>query len=458
MGFALAALAALTVLRLVLAAWLPLTPDEAYYFSWARPLQAGYLDHPPMVALWIRLGTALLGNDPLGIRLLGPLSAALGSLALYDAGNRILPGQRCGLLAASFLNATLMLGAGSILMTPDTPLIFFWTLSLWALARLVQSRDARWWLAAGALAGAALFSKYTAALLLAGTGLWALTAPPIRATLRTAWPWLGIALALLVFAPDFAWNAAHGWASYLKQGGRVDGFDPARAAQFFGELIGGQALFFTPLIAILAVRGLWHLRADKSPGARLLLWLSLLPASVFLEHVLTDRVQGNWVAILYPSACLAAAAAPPRWHRAALALGFGLTGLVYVQVLHPFLPVPAARDTAAVQMAGWPELAAQASASHPAFITSDDYATASELAFYAPKDMPVLGIGPRWAYLDWRNAKLQGASGVLITRRDTTPCPDPLGTISRKQGQAVVMTYRVCRIAAPATAKEFPRP
>ncbi|MBU6449416.1 MAG: glycosyltransferase family 39 protein [Rhodospirillales bacterium] len=458
MRWPLAALAALTVLRLVLAAVLPLTPDEAYYFTWARHLQAGYLDHPPMVAIWIKIGTALCGDTPLGIRLLGPIAAAAGSLALYDAGNRLLPGQRFGLRASAFLNATLMLGAGCVLMTPDTPLLFFWTLGVWALARLVESRDPRWWLAAGGIAGLMLFSKYTAALFLAGAGLWAIFSPAIRPQLRGPWPWAGIALAFFFFAPDIAWNAAHGWASYLKQGGREDGFAPTRALQFFGELVGGQALLFTPLIAILAVRGIWHLRRDAAPGTRLLLWLTLLPAAVFLEHVLKGRVQGNWVAILYPTACLAAAATPPRCLRPALALGFGLTALVYAQALAGFMPIPARRDTSALQMAGWKDFAAQAAASHPAFLTSDDYATAAELAFYAPQNVPVLGFTPRWGYFNWPVAAVQGQAGILITRRTGTPCADQTGIITRKRGAEPVMRYRACRIIARTPAKAFPRP
>ena len=50
----LAALAALTALRLIVAAATPLAPDEAYYWVWSRALAPGFLDHPPMVALWIR--------------------------------------------------------------------------------------------------------------------------------------------------------------------------------------------------------------------------------------------------------------------------------------------------------------------------------------------------------------------------------------------------------------------
>ena len=41
---------ALVALRLVAAAWTPLTFDEAYYWMWSRHLAGGYYDHPPSVA------------------------------------------------------------------------------------------------------------------------------------------------------------------------------------------------------------------------------------------------------------------------------------------------------------------------------------------------------------------------------------------------------------------------
>lgn len=458
MRVSITVLVGLTLLRLALAAILPLTPDEAYYFAWSRHIQPGYLDHPPMVALWIKIGTQIFGHNPLGIRFLGPVSAAIGSWFMYDAGNRLLPGRAFGLGAASLFNATLMLGAGCVLMTPDIPLIFFWVLGIWALARLLETGDPRWWLLAGGCAGLMLCSKYTAVLFMAAAGLWALTSPQIRRHLRTVWPWLGILLAGLLFAPDIFWNATHGWASYLKQGGRVDGFDPARALQFFGELVGGQALLCTPVIACLVVCGIWRLRRDKSPGARLLLWLTLLPALVLLEHVLTNRVESNWPAILYPSACLAAATIATKWLRPALLVGFAMTALVYMQSLTGFIPIPANRDTTALQMAGWSTLAQQAAALHPAFLTADTYAVASELAFYAPKTVKVVGFSSRWSYFNWPQAQLAGKSGLLLLRQDHGTCQDQIATLTRRRGNQSVEVYRLCRIKAVGMARVLPRP
>ena len=485
---ALLALAALTLLRLALAASVPLAPDEAYYFLWSRHLQPGYFDHPPMVALWIRAGTALLGPSPLGIRLLGPLCAALGSLLLWDAGEHLFPRRQAGLAAAALLNATLMFGTGAILMTPDTPLLFFWTASLAALARLLSSGNPRWWLAVGLAAGLALLSKYTALLLIASVFLWLLTAPPGRAALRTPWPWAAMILAFLLFAPDIAWNAAHHWVSYLKQGGReffhpwlytqATGFlTPAhpqpplnfgpktvphgltlpRPAQFFGEFWAGQFGLFTPLIFLLALGGLWALRRAPAASARLLLWLTLLPGAVFLEHVIKGRVQANWLAVLYPSACLAAALLPTpalrRWLTPSLALGFGLTALVYAQALTHFLPLPPRADPSALQMSGWRGLgrAAAALTPRPAFLASDDYATAAALAYYGPKNIPVAGFDDyRWAYFNFPAANLQGKTGLFITRYQPPDCQTPPASLTRRLGQRLIMRYHVCYVTAAA--------
>ncbi|WP_148360369.1 glycosyltransferase family 39 protein, partial [Acidisphaera rubrifaciens] len=292
---AVAALAVLTVLRLVVAGMAPLSPDEAYYWVWSHALSAGFPDHPPMVALWIRAGTALAGQGALGVRLLGPLSAAIGSVLLADAAPRLLPDLRsgAGIGAAVALNATLMFAAGAVIMTPDTPLLFFWTAAIWALTRFAApgaSDRARilWLLGAGLAVGLAACSKYTAAFLGLGAGAWFLLVPSLRPWLRRPWPWLAGLLSVAVFSPVLWWNAAHGWASLLRQGGRVGEFAPARAAQFLGELIAGQLGLATPLLAVLFAAGLvvalrraW---GERAPGWTLLALLSWPPLAVFVEH------------------------------------------------------------------------------------------------------------------------------------------------------------------------------
>jgi 4-amino-4-deoxy-L-arabinose transferase and related glycosyltransferases of PMT family len=215
----LAALAGITLIRLLAAALVPLAPDEAYYWLWSQHLQPGYYDDAPLIAVWIRAGTALLGNGPLGIRLLSPLGAACGTLLIWRAGEDLFPDRKAGLIAAILLNATLVLNAGAVITTPDTPLLLFWTATIAAAARWHASRDDRWFLAAGAMAGLAFESKYTGVLILAAVGLWLLVTAQGRAALRRPLPWCGLALAIALFMPVVWWNAVHHWVSFAKQGG-----------------------------------------------------------------------------------------------------------------------------------------------------------------------------------------------------------------------------------------------
>src|SRR5262249_11353398 len=55
----LALIAALTVMRIVYASVLDLRTDEAYYWTWSKEGALSFLDHPPMIAWFIRFGTTI---------------------------------------------------------------------------------------------------------------------------------------------------------------------------------------------------------------------------------------------------------------------------------------------------------------------------------------------------------------------------------------------------------------
>ena len=444
-----------------------------------------------MVALWIRLGTTLAGDGALGIRLMAPISAALGSFALVRAGDRLF-GPGVGLRAALLLSATLLFGVGAVTMTPDTPLLFFWTLAIVCLARVAGGGHGAWWLAVGVTAGLALDSKYTAAVLGIGIVLWLLH-PGMRHWLRSPWPWAGGAIAAALFAPVIAWNATHGWASFVKQGGRAGDFNPARALTFLAELIGGQAGLATPIIFILFVLGAASaVRRWRSLPHALTAALILPGAALFLQHALGDRVQANWVAILYPAAALAAASIGQRgrssgpgqdpsriWTIAAILLAVTFTAALYLQAVRPF---PLSRGIDPTQrLAGWNCLQSDAQAAArrigAGFIASEEYGTASLLSYPVsqpcPRDLDgrpnVLGGGapavrtiaaePRWRLFDIPHAAETGPGLLLISARRTQP-PDPafwqtaepLGTIARTRAGVELEIFRLYRVALRSDA------
>jgi 4-amino-4-deoxy-L-arabinose transferase-like glycosyltransferase len=464
-------LPALTMLRLAIAANVPLAPDEAYYWVWSHALAPGYPDHPPMVALWIRLGTLVAGDTPLGIRLLGPLSIAVASFLLADAADLLFPTRRAGMRVAILLNATLLLGVGAIVMTPDTPLLVFWTACLWATARLLRSGNPAWWLAIGFFAGLAMVSKYTAALLWSGIVLWVLATPSMRSWLFRPMPWLGAALALLVFLPVVLWNADHHWVSFLRQGSRLGDWHPASALRFLSELVAGQFGLLTPLVFGFCIGGIavsartaWR---DRDPVSTLLAALTLPAAILFLEHALGDRVQGNWPAIIYPAAAIGTVSLQaPAWRRLwspAVILGFAITLLVYAQASFNLLPLPIRLDPIALILSGWDKFAGQISAirqqAEATYIASDEYGVAAELAHALPA--PVIGVDPRWSLMNLPHAAVAGQVGILVHSGSGEPDRTPWSTMTElgdlTRGLQKFRVYRVTAAANPDDARLLAR-
>ncbi|MFT9423968.1 MAG: glycosyltransferase family 39 protein [Acetobacter syzygii] len=454
-------LIALTLFRLVLAAFIPLAPDEAYYRIWALAPAAGYFDHPPMVAVWVRLGMALAGDTAEGVRLMGPLSALLGTLLVVHAAYCWLQQQgtqeqayKGAIRAGALLNGTLAIGLGTLVMTPDTPLLLFMALMLWALVRACVGQQRSMWLVVGLAAGLGFDSKYTALLPVAGLVVWLLVTKDGRKWLITPWPWLAGCVAAVCVSPVIWWNAHHAWASFLKQGGRVGDWQPARVLTFMGELLGGQVGLASPLVFVFFVAGIGLLWKKRDSFSLLLLCMVALPMAVFVQHALGARVQANWPVVLYPTAALAAARVTWPWWKGASFFGVGLAGIVCVQAAFTPFRLSPHMDITLRQMGGWPEFAHAIATVVPqgAPLVADEYGLASELAFYAP-GRTVVGVEPRWKLFNLPHPACGGEAYLVIShRRQGLPDVrffDVLGTLpdqSRSRGGIVADSYSLFRV------------
>src|SRR5947208_498132 len=301
---------ALVGLRLVAAAFTPITFDEAYYWMWSKNLAGGYYDHPPMVAYVIRAGTLIAGDTELGVRLVSILLALPMSYAIYRSAAILFGGARVAATSAILLNATLLASVGTLIVTPDAPLLVASSFVLFFLAKVLETGRGVWWLAVGAAVGAALLSKYTAMFFGPAILIWLVIVPKLRHWLVSPWLYLGGMVALALFSPVILWTADHHWVSFIKQIGRarIEDFRPA----FIAELIPTQIVFATPLVWVLGAMGLYALLM-RGPGlvasralVNSMFWTIAL---YFMWHALHARVEANWFAAVYPVFAIAAGVA-----------------------------------------------------------------------------------------------------------------------------------------------------
>jgi dolichol-phosphate mannosyltransferase len=421
------------VLRLVYAGSVEMMPEEAYYWSYSRHLDFGYLDHPPMVAWLIRLGTALFGQTEFGVRAGAVCCGAITSLFIYRLARNLF--GEASALAALLLAQTLpYFFLSGFLMTPDAPLAAAWAASLYFLERaLIGNQSRAWWLL-GVSLGIGMISKYSIAILAPVTMAFMVWDADSRHWWRRKEPYLAALLALALFSPVLVWNAQHEWASFAFQTSRRI----AEAPQFaLHKLIGSIIVLITPtgLLAVAGVLWSWPQRreglAEAARRRRLFTLAILVPLSVFAAFSLRHEVKLDWTGPLWTAALPAMGCAMiagdatvsrlGRWIRAAWMPTIVTLLLIYGAGLHYLvlgLPGLGYGKHIEVVPVGWRNLSAhiietantygQAGGAPVLIVGMDRYAIASELAFY----------GGAWTPtgLETANSHLFGGMGLMYER------------------------------------------
>ncbi len=298
-GYVLIA-AGVVLARLVFAGLLDLLPEEAYYWNYARHLDIGYLDHPPMVAWLIWLSTSLFGQAEFFVRLPAFLSWIVFVVFMVKYARRLMGDTVVSpiMLLAATLPIYYFVG---FMITPDAPLYACWAGAMYFLERALVEKRGRAWLWVGVCVGLGLLSKYTMGLIVGSAFVYMIIDTDARRWFRRPEPYLAGLIAALIFLPVIIWNFQNDWASFAFQGARRW----SGTIRFsLHEMLGAAVILLTPIGFLAAMEALFRPKrivaiSSKSQsndrrGRWFMLTFTLAPLSIFIINSLRSQAKLNW--------------------------------------------------------------------------------------------------------------------------------------------------------------------
>jgi hypothetical protein len=278
--------------------------DEFQFLSDARHLDWGFVAYPPFTPFVERMGLQLFGVSMVGLRLFSVIAQAV-AIVVTGLMARELGGGRLAQVVAAFAVATsgLPVFEGTEFQYSSFDYLW-WVLIAYFVIRLLKTENPRWWIAIGVFVGMGLMTKYTIVFFVAGI-LGGMVLSPARRYFASGWFWGGVAVALVIFAPNFLWQVKHGFISvdFLKhihvrdvRQGRADGF------------VWDQFKICANLAAApIWLAGVIFFLRDKR--YRMLGWMYVIPFALFFF----GKGRGYYLAAAYPMLLAMGAVAGERW-------------------------------------------------------------------------------------------------------------------------------------------------
>ncbi len=314
--------------------------DELYFIMCGFHPAWGYVDQPPVVPL-LSAGSQLFGHSLFALRALPAIFAAAGAyvtvLIVFELGGGVFA---AALATLAYLAAPVLESFGAK-VGPDMVGLWLWPLAALYVLRIVNGADPRWWLAAGAAAGIALESKYSAIFFAAAVVIGLALQPRGRAVLLSRWFFAGALLALVIALPNFVWQAVQAFPMWelLRNGASGKNLVPSPALFLFQQL-----LLTDIFVAAIWIIGLiWLLR---NPAARFLGYAYLILIAVMIAL----HAKHYYPADIYPIMMAAGSVAIEGWTRRMFLLRTAIVAATVAAALF-FAPLvlPVFSETATVQ-------------------------------------------------------------------------------------------------------------
>lgn len=433
--------ALITALRIV-SLWFNTTElffDEAQYWVWGREPAFGYFSKPPLLAWIIGATTSVCGDSEFCVRLASPVLHGATAAMVFFVARLLFDGRTAFFAALTYgLIPAVTLSAG--LVSTDVPLLFCWSLALYAFLRFETSNSWGWAVALGTAIGLGLMAKYAMAYFLLCAVIYSLAVAERPHVLARPLFWLALVVAGLLVAPNLWWNAANNFATVSHTGENIGWGDRFPNISGFAEFAASQLAVMGPILFGIFVATLVRLaRQGMSATQWFLVAFSLPVLALISGQALMSKAYANWAALTYVAGTILVAdimvnRIPPLWLRFSTALHLLVFAVLSVAVAFSLpgqLPLPREMEPFA-RMHGAISIASEArkhlAAGNYAAIMVDDRRLAALMHYYLrDAGLPVVswraGEVPRDHFELTRPWQATRPSPVLYLTRNTNPAP-----------------------------------
>lgn len=364
-----------SILNLLQSYFTELGHDEAYYWTWSKHLDWGFIEHPPMVALFIKLGFFIFHNE-LGVRLLSVLFSSLILYLIYDKLVR-----KDVWLYILMISSILIFHLGGFMAAPDTPLMLFVGLYYLLLKQYLKSDDWRIVLGMILVVTAMMYSKYHGILVIFFTILF-----NFKLLVRKSF-WLITVTSLLLYIPHLYWLFSKGRPGLeYAISGRFS--DPFSFYQVIGNFLGGQLAMAGPIIGVIVFYAAF-VKKPRDKYERIIKYVMLGIIGYFFIWSFKGRTEANWTASAYiPLLVLSHAYISERYRLRKIVLWLSVPSIAFLllarmQIAFQVFDLPHSLDRNG-EYHGWPEYAKKVSElAQGKMVVSNGYHTPSKLWFYS---------------------------------------------------------------------------
>jgi len=286
-GLFLYLLGAIFLINLIQAHFTELIFDEAYYWYYAQNMAWGYFDHPPMVALLVKISSLFFGGE-LGVRF---MSSVLMAGTVFTLWHLVYPPKKEDYIPHFFVLVFSMtlLNAYGFLTLPDTPLLFFTALFLWVYKKFLTAPTAILSIGLGMVMAALMYSKYHAVLVIVFVLI------SNFKLVFNKYAWLAVIVSLLCYSPHILWLFENDFISI-----KYHLFErPNRAYHFEDYTLG----YLINLVALFGLTFPWiYLSVFRTKASdmftRGLLYLTYGVLLFFFISSFNRRIQTQWLIVI----------------------------------------------------------------------------------------------------------------------------------------------------------------